>query len=222
MKKKPELNVMLDLETLGVSENSVVLSFALANFKLDDTAEDQPESVEIYARLPITPQVFAGREIDKDTVKWWSEKAPKESKEEVSKLQPQVSIEYLGLANDKNRYFDCDRDIEYALREVDNVLRTWATYYDIVIWSRGIDFDIPMFESLYKTFIPDYKAPWRYHSKRDVRTWLSTARYLGWDDTERTDNSHTALGDVRNQIGTVQRACSMLKDLVTPSSDECE
>ena len=65
--------VVLDIETLGSVNNSVVLSVGMVavDSKHDYTFKELIEN-GYYAKLDVQSQVDSGRKIHKDTVDWWS------------------------------------------------------------------------------------------------------------------------------------------------------
>jgi len=66
-KAKPELNIMLDLETLSTENNAAILSISAVLFSMG-TGEIHSEFEHF---LKVQPQIEKGAIIDADTVFWW-------------------------------------------------------------------------------------------------------------------------------------------------------
>ena len=60
-----EMDLMIDFETLGVSEDAVVLTVGMATFDHEGIASN------IYMEFGIQTQIFDGRTIDPSTLAWW-------------------------------------------------------------------------------------------------------------------------------------------------------
>jgi len=138
---------MLDLETLGVSPNSVILTLGAVKF---DPYNDIDPDDALYCRLDVDQQTAMGREIDPNTVEWWG----KQSEEAIE--------EALG---EENRV-----SLEVATKELNKFVVGAKE-----IWAQGIVFDIGMLENLYQQI--QQPAPWRFYQIRDSRTLLGLANY---------------------------------------------
>ena len=81
-------------------------------------------------------------------------------------------------------------------------LSNLAEQYEIVIWSRGMDFDFPKLEWCFRKFV-EKEPPYAYYNKRDVRTWV---KERGVDELqiEFEGTKHNALHDCMHQIKLVQ------------------
>lgn len=149
--------VVLDTETLALTDNAVVLTLSAVRFnKTDDelalTIEDGQLDIAqhdnlLHLRLDVTEQLLAGRFVDPDTVAWWNRQSPPAQQAvlsgQASRVRPALQI--------------LSRFIEGAQ-----------------VFARGTDFDPPILQSLFKQH--DLPAPWKYSEVRDVRTYIDTLR----------------------------------------------
>ena len=111
---------MIDLETLGTTSDSVILSIGAVRFDengIDDNA--------FYCSVSIDSNLAAGRKISEDTLIWWMNQS-KEAQKVFN--EPKIVLS----------------EALYALRDFmpqDN---------DCLVWSNGADFDIPMLTHAFK------------------------------------------------------------------------
>lgn len=136
-------DVMLDMETFGLSPRAVVISLALVAF--DPKAERVGPF--IYRFLDREQQAELKRETDEETVRWWAQQP-----DEV-RAQLDVPGESLFSALQAVRYFIEDR----------------TTGPETVrLWSCGADFDCVLLGTLHRDV--GMKPPWRYFNQRCYRT----------------------------------------------------
>ncbi len=114
-------HTMVDLETLGVDPDSVVLTLGAVIFDpFSDVIFDQ-----LYLRIDIDEQTTRGRKIDNNTVEWWA-------KQDVSVMEDTFS------ENDRISMNDAmDKFCKFF----------WGSDK---IWSHGSSFDIIIIENLLK------------------------------------------------------------------------
>ena len=141
------LHGMIDLETLGTTTGSIILTLGAVKFS--------PFSGEVssvfYRRIDTQSCKDIGLTQEKQTLDWWQK-------------QP-VSVRYEAMENPRNRMSICS-----ALNE----LIDWFGNDVEIFWSQGIDFDFPILETaLRKCSLP---IPWKFYNKRDSRTVCDIAR----------------------------------------------
>jgi len=114
-------HLMVDMETLGVSPRSVVLSLGAVHF--DPMGEGYTDS--IYFKINLDDQDTLGREIDPNTIEWWGKQDPlimEEAFDENGRI---------GLNDALNRFhkfaWGCD-----------------------AFWSHGATFDLVILEDIYR------------------------------------------------------------------------
>jgi len=131
---------MVDLETLGTTQDAVVLTIGAAKFNPFNT--DEPVD-KLYLKLDTSGQVEKGRIIDDGTLKWWGTQS-----EEV-----------------RNDTFS-----EHDRVDVKDGLLALNEWFDGVskIWCQGPSFDFPMLGHLYRHY--DMQQPWKFWNEKDSRT----------------------------------------------------
>lgn len=135
-----DVHVMVDLETLGLQQNAIVLSVGAVVF--DPTHQDRGIGDEYY--VEIDPEKYNGS-VDLSTVKFWMEQGncPMGGKKEGR---------FLGES------FSAWLDSKCGGRRE-----------KLVMWANGIDFDIPKLQYAYIK-LGRREVPWKYHAVRDART----------------------------------------------------
>lgn len=116
-------HLMIDLETLGTSADSVVLSVGAVKFDLlSDAIDDQG----FYGSISIDSNLAAGRRISEDTLLWWLK-------------QPAAA---------QGVFFEDKLPLEQVLVD----LSDWLGDNKWIVWAKGPSFDISMLEHAYKHF----------------------------------------------------------------------
>ena len=111
---------MLDMETLAVSPNAVVLSLGAVHFDPYGTGH----SDSLYFRIDIDDQDALGREVDPGTLEWWSRQPPAIMEEAFS---PDDRIPLVEAMDRFHRF-------------------VWGCS---AFWSHGATFDLVMIENIY-------------------------------------------------------------------------
>ena len=65
-----EQHVMIDIETLSIENNAVIVSIGACSFNMYDI--DSPEKDTFYRELEWADQITKGRDIQKSTINWWN------------------------------------------------------------------------------------------------------------------------------------------------------
>jgi hypothetical protein len=137
------MDIMLDLETLATSPDSVILTFGAIKFDPFDSSKEMKDG--IYFRINVDEQIALGRRVDEGTVAWWGTQS-EEVREEALGETDRVSLE----------------DFTKALNKFVNGANR--------VWAQGPVFDIVILENLYRQM--GKPAPWQYYTIRDSRTLL--------------------------------------------------
>ena len=137
------MDVMLDIETLATSPDSVILTFGAIKFDPFDSSKEMTDG--IYFRINVDEQIALGRHVDEGTVAWWGTQ------------NEQVREEALG---------EHDR---VPLEEFYRTLNKFVVGVNR-IWAQGPVFDIVILENLYRMM--GKPCPWPYYTIRDSRTLL--------------------------------------------------
>lgn len=171
--------MMIDLETLGLENDCVILSGAYVIFDL--LAEEFAVLKQNEMRLNIESQ--QNRKVDISTVNW-----------HIQNTSPQaLKINFSGVHN--LSAFLTGLYFSYLQEKVETP------------WSKGADFDISILDHAYKSF-PQMQVPWNYRTRRCFRTALEMAKEnpalaLSLEEKKPfADNpafQHTALSDALNQ-----------------------
>ena len=134
---------MIDLETLGVEPDSVIMT--VGAIKFDPYVDTEPFQ-GLYLRLDVDQQTQLGRSVDDNTLAWWSKQ--KESvREEAFGDEGRVSLE-----------------------QFIKKLNKWCVGLDNV-WCQGPTFDFVILQHFYKMM--GQPVPWNYWQIRDSRTVFS-------------------------------------------------
>lgn len=178
--KKPK-HLMLDLETLSKSADSVILSIGAVAFDMDGTVG--PE----FERFPTIDDQMVNRKIDWSTVQWWMEQ------EQTARMSIANADRVLSLK-------ECLIDFAGFCRDnLDEKFR---------VWSNGASFDIAMMNHAYDQY--GFETPWSYRNQMDCRTIvylskISTKKYFS------NGTKHNAIDDCKWQIGWTVDAFKILR-----------
>ena len=124
---------MIDLETLGVEPDSVIIT--LGAVKFDPTTNAEPHQ-PLYLRLDIEEQSEKyGRTIDDNTLEWWG-KQKRELRDEAFGDHERVNMDTLTKQ-----------------------LNKWCVGLDY-LWCQGPLFDYAILQNLYKNI--GKPTPWNY------------------------------------------------------------
>jgi hypothetical protein len=162
---------MIDLETLGLSANCVIISIAAVKVDLRAPEFSIIDSFQRY--IDITGQT--NRVIEGGTVLFWM----KQSKDQQQEL---LTTPRVGL--------------HFAAKE----FYTWYTQDSVkpkTVWSKGASFDISIMDHLYRgTSSP---TPWHYRDGRDYRT-IAECLPTELPRPRVLENLHSAREDAEAQI----------------------
>lgn len=136
-------DLMIDIETLSIKPNAVILTLGAVTF--DPFDPEERFFSESYFRFDIDEQLDLGRDINEDTILWWGKQS------DESRLE--------ALTEDDRVKFDT-----YAPAITKMVVNAKR------IWAQGPTFDICLLENLYRQ--KDTPIPWQYYNVRDSRTLL--------------------------------------------------
>jgi hypothetical protein len=137
------MDIMLDLETLATSPDSVILTFGAVKF--DPFTTEQDFDTGLYYRIDVDEQIALGRQVDQGTVDWWGSQN-EEVREEALGEHDRIGLEQ--FTQSLNKF------VVGANR----------------IWAQGPVFDIVILENLYRQL--GKPTPWPYYLIRDSRTLL--------------------------------------------------
>ena len=173
-------HLMVDLETLAVTPKAVILTIGAVRFD----PLHQGHTDEFYVRVSMDDQDQMGREIDPNTLEWWS------------KQDPEIMEEA----------FD-ERD-RIPLSEAIEQFHKFAWGCD-AFWSHGATFDLVMLEDVYRTF----KKPliWNYWQLRDTRTLFDLGFNPDLSKLEKHNALKDAINQA-NSVQNVMRQLAVLQN----------
>ena len=166
-------HIMIDMETLAVDSNAVIITVAMVEFDL--TTGEIGRSIELH--LSTLEQSLYKGVIDPSTIHWWSEQTPLAKTELLRKK----GLPIVPALNKINQFIE-DADFKLA---------------DMCLWGNGCTADNVWLRNLYKRHDVEFILP--YWCDRDVRTLVDLA---GIDPSNYKFEGvkHTALADCIHQI----------------------
>ena len=171
-------SIMLDLESLGTRPDCAILTLGAVKFD-----EYTPGSFgdSLYFRVNVDEQLALGREVQEDTLKWWSTQSADVYDEAFSE-KDRVSLE--SMYRQLNKF---TVGVEY-------------------IWCQGPAFDIVILENIYRQC--GWPTPWQFWQIRDSRTLFGVH---GDPREKNKAGLHNALEDCISQAQGVQAVYHALK-----------
>jgi len=181
MEEREYVDIMVDLETLGLSKNAPIVSIGAVAFDIN-TGEILNK---FYTRVEwVNDQ--KDRPLDRDTVKWWL----KQSSEAQNELINSEGVLKLKL----------------ALKRLDEFFGQFKTpegnSKPCTIWANGATFDAVILDDAYQNQAKRM-PPWGFRNIRDCRTLKDIGETLGmnfYKMFQMTGEAHNALDDCLFQI----------------------
>jgi hypothetical protein len=132
---------MIDLETLGTAQDTVVLSLGAVKF---DPFNSEDPTHALYIKPDVDEQTAThNRTVDDDTLRWWNDQ-PEHIRDEALSEDDRIS---------------CSEFIKQINR--------WCVGVDI-LWCQGPLFDYAILEHFYRDM--EQPIPWHFWQIRDSRT----------------------------------------------------
>lgn len=193
--KKKELQIMIDLETVSNGPDAGILSMAFVPFGVD--GEERPVDDIFYRVIDLTSCYMSGMNMT-GCQEFWVKQDPK-AKAVILNAPEKVSI-------------------QSASADAFGFLSALAENYDLVMWCRGLDYDIPKLEYCFARFV-EKPLPYKYSHKRDVRTCLHDF-CINESNYEFEGIKHHSVDDCRHDIKMIQAAYQVRKRLLAGSEKE--
>lgn len=173
-------HICVDLETLGVSPEAVILAIGAVEFDVDEQGAHFGRT--FYTNVSIQSCLDEGLKIDESTVMWWLQQ---DDAARASLTNPDNVKTTLGKAlDDFNDFF------------TNTCGAKW-------IWARGQDFDIGILRTAYaRCRLPH---AWKYNDARDTRT-LYEAVSFDQDSLQENPLAHNALEDAKWEAYAIGQA----------------
>jgi hypothetical protein len=164
-------HLMLDLETMGQSSNSVICSIGAVEFDI----ETGDIGREFYTRIDIQSCLDAGLNVNGSTIEWWLM--------QNDKARKAIAMgKFMVLAQALNQF-------SYFFVNIgDNSTQ---------LWGNGSRLDIGILEDAYNAC--KFKIPWNFRMERDVRTLVSFAPKIK-EHYPYSGTVHNPIDDCKYQI----------------------
>jgi inhibitor of KinA sporulation pathway (predicted exonuclease) len=182
-------DIMIDLETLGLESNCVILSIGAVMFDIIDDPHGADMIPLFYRNISKQSCLDIGMEINKATENWWLEQS----------IEAQKALETEQIP------------LRQALMELSEFVRNAGV--SVRVWSNGAAFDIAMLNFAYRRC--DLALPWSFRNERDLRTimWMTRRKYKPEIDEfylSFKGTKHNALDDAQMQARQVQKCWHLL------------
>lgn len=176
------LHVMLDLETMGVTPGSAVLSIGACRFELGESLNPYPT---FYRAINLETCLLRGLRIEADTVKWWVQQS-----------------------TDAKAVFSDPESVDLALA-LDAFTEWWGDRPDC-IWGNSISFDGGILGAAYRAC--GLTPPWAFHRERCYRTIMALPGVKeATASVKNIGVAHNALDDAVNQAYKLRAAWNHLQ-----------
>lgn len=179
-------NIMIDMETLGVSMSAPIISIAAVFFDLDGCIG------KTFYRVVELKSALSYGQVEPSTLAWWMS-------------QPDGARE---IFSDP-----CAASLEVVLRDLDGFIKAEENFEVVKVWGNGPSFDNAILAQAYRNL--DIPLPWRFRHDRDVRTIVDLAKCLRnvepFKLAVREGVHHNALSDALFQVECVSTAYRALK-----------
>lgn len=179
-------HMMVDIETLGTSPDSVILEISTILFTDVHGIKQTSPATYIFDR---NHQVSVGRTVDQSTLDWWDEKLSDKS------YAPQDKIYLELLLNNKS--------VNATPRDAHTLLTESVGQVTGYIWCKGASFDFPIIKSFFKSFrLSDpFSDNKNYRKQMDLRTYETIARDMGFSGyTTHRKGAHISFDDCLDQF----------------------
>lgn len=164
------MNVMLDLETLGLKPGCVILSIGAVPFNTQDQLK---RGLRFYEKIKLKSSLDYGLRIDPKTEKWWDQQPAEAKAEALSGELPLYAI----LSRFNTFLYHLDQPVH--------------------LWGNAASFDLKILEKAYEAC--DMKIPWDFRNERCFRTLktlfpqVPAPAFVGVKHTAIADAEHQAL-----------------------------
>ena len=172
------MDIMLDLESLGTRPDCAILTLGAVKF---DPFTPNAFGDKLYFRIDVDEQLALGREVQEDTLAWWSRQAD-DVREEALGSEGRISLD--SMYKQLNKF----------TVGIEN------------IWCQGPAFDIVILENIYRQM--GWPTPWQFWQIRDSRTLFGVH---GDPREKGKAGLHNALEDCISQAQGVQQIYHSLK-----------
>lgn len=178
-------HIMLDLETMGVTPGSAIVSIGAVKFnstKIEST---------FHVNVSLQSCLMAGLTIDNDTVAWWKKQSPA--------AKAAMSGNALELS---------DALQQFALYATLN--EKGGNEGRMPIWCKGGSFDFPLLAAAYRAIHQHF--PWNFGDERCCRTLFKLCGDVYGFVPESVEGiAHSASDDAAHQARQVMKCLRLMK-----------
>lgn len=181
---RPRIAVMIDLETLALTPDAVIVSIGAAMIDLNDVVRD---NIPTFYKVINRDQ--PNRYIRPDTVDWWmvqSDDTRAVFRDPTINLSAALKS---GLPTDSSSLSEFFK----GAKLLDS---------NFTVWSKGVDFDIAILEHAYHQL--GITIPWHYRQRKCFRTLSYIFRDVDISDIVNP-LAHNALEDAKYQARVLHR-----------------
>lgn len=168
------VNIMLDLETLGTSAGSVVLSVGAVS--------DAPNSEPFYCVFNIDQSLAKGLRVSGETLAWWADQSP-EARKVLTQAAQSVHSNFGRL---------CDLKSWIEGHEISAL----EPAPEVLLWAKPAMFDFPILRAAFEAY--SLPSPWDWRAERDMRTLIKLLPHVEQPLFE--GEPHNALDDAKHQL----------------------
>lgn len=180
------MHVMIDIETLGTTQDSVILQIGAVGFAMGGM------DAGFYADVIVQEQIDMDRKVDPFTLAWWLDRTSSEARLSVFERR-QIDTQALRTAlRGLNDYVKA-----YLINDTDN-----NTEHD-KIWANSPAFDLAIIRNAME--MCEIKPVWQYWHEADVRTLKVIDGIMQGVEIKKIPImreggiAHNALDDAKNQ-----------------------
>jgi hypothetical protein len=175
---------MVDIETLGTNEDSVILQIGAVAFDVHDENEAEPFEGWFLTDILVSDQIRTyKRTVDNETLIWWMDSVSPDARTSV-------------LQRDSYNGLVCS--IYSALEDFNTFVSMHKDETDNFIWSNSPSFDLAIIKHAMRQC--DIKPAWNHWDERDVRTMHHLNKTLKLGFNKKIDGvAHNALDDAKGQ-----------------------
>jgi DNA polymerase III epsilon subunit-like protein len=166
--------IMIDLETMGNKQNSVIVSIGAVAFDF----EKDELGPTFYEKVSIDSCLGIGLEVMGSTIKWWLSQS--------DSARSEIGIDAISIQHALfkfNQYFT----------SIVNGRKTT----EVNVWGNPTSFDIGILSNAYEK--SKLLAPWHYRNERDLRTLVSLYPEIK-AKTATVGTLHNPVDDCKTQI----------------------
>lgn len=164
-------NMMIDIETMGNCQNSVICSIGAVEFDMTTGQTGK----EFYQRVDIQSCLDSGLEVNASTIYWWLK--------QNEKARLELGVDTISL--------------EETLIKITDFIAPEGDTQKYKVWGNPASFDLGILSNAYdKTGWP---VPWFYRNERDMRTLVGLAPHIK-DGMPKQGTEHHPIDDCKFQI----------------------